>query len=238
MTKKTPHKQAADRLLRFTHRSNAIHKQYLGDSGFFDQYDYFVNWQITYMRPHYQDLAEQADYSNALDFVITDLIGVGISKRDEDLARVVPIMSKVLPTKALDTLASAMELNARTLEINVRICRGLFNGRTDGSNFSEREYLEACRATSELSEYLELIALTAKVGAGLRRIIRIPMIGFTLRAMRSPAKMSGFGDLQEFLEEGYGAFREIQDVDQFLIDINQRMTEIFTQIYTGPLPQQ
>ncbi|MEM7281971.1 MAG: hypothetical protein AAF438_10130 [Pseudomonadota bacterium] len=237
MKRNTPHKDAANRLLHYTERSNAIHRQYLDDTVFFSQYDYFVNWQIEYTRPFYEDLLSKADYRDALDFVITDLIGVGISKRDQDLARVVPMMTKVLPTKALDTVAAAMELNARTLEINARICRGLFQNSSGEPDFSEREYLQGCRATSELEEYLELIALTAQVGESLGRVTRIPMIGFTLRAMRSPAKLSGFGHLQTFLEQGYRTFRKIKQVDQFLVDINERMIEIFTQIYTGPLPE-
>ena len=238
MIEKSAHKKAAARLLEFTARSNAIHQRYLDDPLYFSQYDHFVNWQIDYTRPFYEDLLEKPDYREALNFVITDLIGVGISKRDQDLARVVPIMTKVLPTGALDTVAAAMELNARTLEVNARICRGLFEDRHGEANFNEREYLEACRANSKLEEYLQLISLTAQVGESLSRVTRIPMIGFTLRAMRSPAKLSGFSHLQGFLEQGYGTFRKIRNVDEFLEDVDERMTEIFTRIFTSPLPDE
>ena len=235
MSRKSGHKGAAERLRHFTDRSNAVHRQYLDDPDFFAQYEYFVAWQIDYMRPFYADLKAKEDYADAIDFVISDLTGVGISKRDEDFARVVPIMAKMLPTKALATVASAMELNARILEINVGICRALFQNMQANGEFSESDYIQACRSSSRLDECLELIALTRQVGESLSRVIRIPMIGVTLRAMRSPARLAGFGDLQEFLETGYQTFHAIKDVKKFLHDINDRMTEIFTRIYEQPL---
>ena len=235
VNRKIRHKDATDRLRHFTDRSNAVHRQYLDDPDFFAQYEYFVDWQIDYMRPFYADLLAKEDYAGALNFVISDLTGVGISKRDEDFARVVPVMVRMLPRKALATVASAMELNARVLEINVSICRALFQNGLPNNGISERDYIQACRSLSRLDESLALISLTGQVGDSLSRVIRIPLIGVTLRAMRSPARLAGFGDLQEFLETGYQTFIAIKNVEQFLSDIRDRMTEIFTRIYEIPL---
>lgn len=61
------------------------------------------------------------------------------------------------------------------------------------------------------------------------------MIGVTLKAMRVPARLTGFAALQVFLEKGYTSFVALEDVDQFLDDITLRMTEVFTEIYTADL---
>jgi hypothetical protein len=61
------------------------------------------------------------------------------------------------------------------------------------------------------------------------------MIGLMLKAMRTPARLAGFGVLQRFLEKGYTTFIALEDVDQFLDDITLRMTEVFTRIFTEPV---
>lgn len=226
---------AAAELLEYTKRSNAIHREYLDNPDLLGKYERFVTWQLDYMLPFYEDLRALENYSAAVDFVVSDLTGIGISQRDRDIARVAPIMSKMLPEKALRTMAAAMRLNARVLEINLSICRVLYKEERGNARFSEADYCSASRQASNLDESLELIDLTAEIGHSLDHLVRIPMIGFTLRAMRRPARLWGFAALQAFLEKGYATFSALEDVDQFLDDITNRMTEVFTRIFTEPL---
>lgn len=226
---------AATELRKYIERSNAIHKEYLSDEKLLRRYERFVSWQTDYLLPFYEDLRSSPDYAAAVAFVVSDLTGIGISRRDHDIARVAPIMSRMLPDKAVHTMAAAMRLNARVLEINLAICRGLYEDRRGDAEFTEAEYCVACRQANSLNETLELIHLTEDIGRNLHHIIRIPMIGVTLRAMRTPARLTGFAALQTFLEKGYETFSALEDVDQFLHDITLRMTEVFTRIFTEPL---
>jgi hypothetical protein len=226
---------AANKLRNYSERSNALHKEYRDDDALLDRYERFVAWQLDYMLPFYEDLRRSDDYTAAVDFVVSDLTGVGISQRDHDIARVVPIMSRMLPDKAVRTMASAMQLNAEVLRINLAICRELYESRSVDASISEADYCSACRQASQLDECLELVQLTGEIGCSLDHVIRIPMIGPTLRAMRKPAHLAGFGALQEFLEKGYRTFVALEDVDQFLDEITVRMTEVFTRIFTEPL---
>lgn len=225
---------AAKKLRKYTERSNALHQEYLGNQAFFARYERFAAWQLDYMLPFYGDLRASDNYAAAVDFVVSDLTGINISQRDRDIARVAPIMSKMLPEKALRTMASAMELNARVLEINLSICRVLFENRLVDAEISESDYRSACRQASSLDDCLELVQLIEDIGRSLDHVIRIPMIGITLKAMRAPARLAGFAALQLFLEKGYTTFVALEDVDQFLDDITIRMSEVFTMIFTGP----
>ncbi|MFQ5547106.1 MAG: hypothetical protein ACE5FV_02350 [Woeseia sp.] len=146
-------------------------------------------------------------------------------------------MSRMLPDKALHTVAAAMELNTRVLGINVSICRQLYGEKPVDAGFSEFDYSSACRRASSLDESMELIQLIGEVGQNLERIVHIPMIRLTLKAMHTPARLAGFVALQTFLEKGYSTFVALEDVDQFLDDITRRMTEVFTRIFTEP-PEQ
>jgi hypothetical protein len=207
---------AAKELREHTARSNAIHQEYLGDPELLERYERFVAWQLDYMLPFYEDLRASEDYAAAVDFVVSDLTGIGINQRDHDLARVVPLMCKMLPDK-------------------LSICRELYKEKPVDADISEAEYCSACRRASRLDECLELVLLTGEVGHNLDHVIRIPMIGLMLKAMRTPARLAGFGVLQRFLEKGYRTFVALEDVDQFLDDITLRMTDVFTRIFTQPV---
>ncbi len=226
---------AANKLRNYTERSNALHQEYLDDQTFFKRYKRFVAWQLAYMLPFYDDLRASKNHAAAVDFVVSDLTGIGVSARDHDIARVEPIMSRMLPDKALGVMASAMKLNARVLDINLAICRALYKDRPVDFAVSETDYRSACRQASSLDECLGLVHLIEDVGRSLDHVIRIPMIGVTLKAMRVPARLAGFAALQVFLEKGYTTFVALDDVDQFLDDITLRMTEVFTEIFTADL---
>ena len=232
----TNKKMNAAKTLRFyTDRSNEIHHEYLNDSTLRDQYTRFLAWQVQYMSPFYDDHRSGQGHSAAVDFFISDLTGIDISRRDQDLARVVPVMTRMLPNRALRALADAMTLNARVLEVNLSICQELFRERELGNEITERDYCLACRRASSLNECLELVSLTRLVGEDLRRITKTPILGVILRAMRSPARLAGFGEMQDFLETGYRTFSAMEDVNRFLDDMSTRTTEIFTRIYSEPL---
>lgn len=229
------HARAAQRLRRYTERSNTVHRGYLADAAVLASYEAFLEWQIAYMSSFFDDLRISDDYSAAIDFFISDLTGIGISKRDEDLARVVPIMVKMLPESALATLSSAMEVNARVLEINVAICRELDREPERYATLSEHDYCMACRRCSDFDEAMQLVGVLRGLGERLEHLIHMPLMGATLHAMRWPARLAGFGSLQDFLETGYDRFHEIDDVDSFLTVLEQRMREVFERIYAEAL---
>ena len=164
---------------------------------------------------------------------MSDLAGIGISNRDRDLERAAPAITTLLPLRALETIAVAAEMNARILEVNLGIFRHLLVGNKLPQPITEFEYCTACRAASSLEECVELVHLVTGLGRTLESLVRIPMIGMTLRAMRLPAHAAGFAALQAFLENGYRTFRQIPDIPHFLLEIESRMTDVFEKIYTA-----
>jgi hypothetical protein len=211
--------------------------EYLGNARLLRNYDRFANWQLEYLLPFFSDLYARDGYSDAIDFTISDLAGIGISSRDRDLERAAPAITTILPLRALETIAKAAEMNARVLQINTAICRCLLVGNDLPAQITEREYCIACRKASSLDDCVELIHLITGLGRTLKSLVTVPMIGMTLRTMRAPAHAAGFGALQEFLEKGYRTFRQIPDIDHFLSEIETRMIGVFVRIFTAPLDQ-
>lgn len=227
--------ESAARLQLFTDKSNELHLGYSGDPELLAQYEYFLAWQTAYSLPFYSEFRRLPETGAAIDFVVTDLIGAGISARDSDFAHVLPIMRRLLPANALHSLASAMELNARVLAINLGICRHIFANSDHVTGISERDYCIALRDATTLGECLELIGLTITLGKSLKRLVRIPMMGITLRAMHLPARAAGYGVLQDFLEKAYSTFRDIPDVEHFLDRLSVLMTQAFTRCFREPV---
>src|SRR5210317_2513911 len=100
-------KQAAAKFRRAIARSNELHAEYLDDQGLYESYDRFTRWQLDYMLPFFSDLLEPEGYAEAVDFIVSDLAGVGVSERDHDIERATPIIVRSLPAHALELAASA-----------------------------------------------------------------------------------------------------------------------------------
>ena len=77
------------------------------------------------------------------------------------------------------------------------------------------------------------IELFRSVGDTLARAVEKPLIYSLLRGMRRPARLAGFGELQDFLERGLRAFQHMEDPDEFLETIERRETQILDRIYGG-----
>ena len=222
-------------LLRHTQRSNELHFQYARDSRLREIYQAFIDWQLDYLLQYFEDMQARPDQAAAVAFIISDLAGVEISQRDQEFAKVVPMMVRLLPKNVLASAAAAMRLNASVLENNLAICQSIDAAHLLSGKVREREYAEACRCVTSYEDCMELVGLTVELGHELQHAIEIPMIGVTLKAMRGPARLAGIGALQSFLETGFRTFAALENVDQFLSEIEQRMERIFRRIYRGPI---
>jgi hypothetical protein len=49
--------------------------------------------------------------------------------------------------------------------------------------------------------------------------------------MRTPAKLAGFGELHNYLERGFEAFRQTEDIQTFLDTIERRELKILERIH-------
>ena len=71
------------------------------------------------MATTYADLAAQPRYADAIAFFLSDLYGgADFAQRDADLARVVPVMTRMLPGRVIATIGEATELNVLSQELD------------------------------------------------------------------------------------------------------------------------
>jgi len=191
------------------------------------------DWQSRRLAVTYADLARDPRYAEAIAFFQTDLYGPqDFSRRDADLARVVPMMARMLPESVILTVAKAMELSALSHELDMRVNE--FLPRAD-AQFTVEDYCRAFRRAGRVPERRRQIELIGEVGMALDRAVGKPLIRSALALMRAPARAAGLGELQTFLERGFDAFRRMKGAEAFLATIRDRETGIVTAIFDGRL---
>jgi hypothetical protein len=190
-----------------------------------------ATWQARRLRATYADLAAQARYVRAIDFFETDLYGGGdFARRDADLARVMPVMARMLPAGVIGTVAKAVELNALSQELDRLLLARL--PRPDG-RFTVAEYCRAFRRMGRRADRERQIALIGEIGTALDHYVDKPLILGALKMMRQPAKLAGLGALQHFLERGVDAFRRMHGAEIFLATVAARETALVDTVFAG-----
>jgi hypothetical protein len=192
--------------------------------------DRLAGWQSRRLKATYADLARDRRYAAAIAFFASDLYGAGdFSRRDADLARIVPLMGRMLPEGVLRTIAGAIELSVLSQELD----RALLGRLDPSSPLTVARYCEAYRAVDHHGSRARQIALIVTVGRSLDRYVAKPLIGSALTAMRRPARLAGFGRLQDFLERGFAAFGSMHGADEFLGIVQARETALMNAILAG-----
>ncbi len=172
------------------------------------------------------DLLADGNTNAAARFFLDDLYGThDFSQRDADIERILPMMERLMPTSALQTIAEAIELDALSEILDRAMATSL------GRQFGEREYIEAYRTVGQRKDREKQVSHIHSVGTSLCELVRIPLIGGTLAMMRAPARMAGLAELHDFLDRGFRAFRQMRQPREFVTRIVQRESTIMQNLY-------
>jgi hypothetical protein len=224
-------------LVRQLERARALHEERAASPQLAAALDRLAAWQSKRLDATYADLAREQRYARALAFFQTDLYGPGdFSRRDAGLARVVPLMVRVLPAGVIATVSRAMELSTLSLELD----RALLGKLSPCASLSVATYCDAYRVPASRGAREHQIALIVAVGRALDRYVGKPGVRSALAAMRQPARLAGLGALQGFLERGFAAFRHMGGASAFLATVEARETALMTAIFSGdraPFPE-
>ena len=173
----------------------------------------------------------------ALNLFLADVYGDhDFSRRDADIARVLPKMQRLLPEALLHTLADAIELGALTHALDLRMAAALQRLAPRRRRLDMDLYARAYRACGLPRLRARQIALIAEVGDGLAQALRMRGVATLLRLSRVPARAAGLSELQGFLERGFDAFAALGDAQRFIEEIRREETA-FSQALFGARPR-
>lgn len=194
-------------------------------------------WQAARLACTYADLLATPRYRPATEFFLSDLYGPkDFRSRDDELARVVPIMVRVLPARALMTLLEAVKMDVLSESLDTAMVLAL--RRTGhGGTIDWPAYVAAYRSCGRKPEREMQIALVEKIGKTLDRLTRMALIRVSLKLMKTPAQLSGLGALHSFLQGGFDAFSQMQGADEFLAIVMRRETALMQELFAEPDPR-
>lgn len=176
-------------------------------------------WQQVRLAATHAALLKSPKYGPATTFFLTELYSTAdLTQRDTDIERVIKILVKFLPDKALRTLAAALEMDALSERMDGLLATQLRSTQLSNKPLvlTEASYGTAYRAMGQFDLRLRQIELTKEIGLALDKLSRMPLLRSLLRMMSGPAQIGGVGGLHAFLERGYAAFAHMGDAKEFI----------------------
>jgi len=201
-------------------RRRALEARASGSPGLTERLRALRAWQARRLARTYEGLRRDPRYTAAVEFFLNDLYGPhDFSRRDQELSRAVAALRRTLSAALLAVLAKAIELDVLTVELD----HGMLEHLKEPP-LNEASYAMAYRALGRAAARQRQIDLTVSIGADLERLVRHRWIGLALRAAHLPARATGFGVLQQFLERGFAAFSGMGSARPLLQTIRERET--------------
>lgn len=224
----------ADRLARRLQCHQALHDPALHPGNRSPWLPRLQAWQSARLERSFAAFLDDPRKAPAARFFLTDVYGDhDFSQRDADIARVLPMMRRLLPAMLLDAVADAIELGSLTHALDLRMAEALAAAVGRRRTVDEALYAAAYRQVGHPRLRARQIALIGQVGKSMGRALRMPGIGSLLRLARRPARAAGLESLQDFLERGYEAFHALGDVDGFIDEIQRSERALMERLFAG-----
>lgn len=187
------------------------------------QVDRVKQFQQDRFRQTYADLLASPRYGEAARFFLEELYGPSdFSRRDAEFARIVPALVRMFPDEVVRTVECLGALHALSEGFDTAMGRAL--GPHGEGALGPDEYARAWKLVGDAPGRKRQIGLVRTVGESIDRLTRVPMLRTSLKLMRGPARASGLGTLQAFLESGFDHFHAMRGAREFLSTIEDRET--------------
>lgn len=194
-------------------------------------------WQAERLGTSFADLAQDSRFNRATQFFLQDLYGEqDVAWRDRDVVRILPTMRRWLPATLLDVVARALDLDLLTHRLDLALATALAAAHRGPPRIDMERYARAYVASSTREQRETQLGLLLAVGTDLDRLAHKPVLGTLLKLARAPARAAGLARMQEFLETGFSACKDMgSDGDKFLAAIGRRESDAIERLFAGHL---
>jgi hypothetical protein len=222
----------AERLNEMLTRNHALADR-IQSRGFpLDEFELLQAWQRDRLGRSFADLIEQESYRPACNFFLSELYGgLDFLQRDQDMGKVMSVMTRFLPDGVLLSMSEAFELQAISLEYDISMAGYIEREGMEGLDMPS--YCAVYRACSDRPGRSRQIELIRKLGWDLDRLVHRVLVTYLVRLLHGPAHAAGFGALQDFLESGLESFRAMEDARYFIETIYGREREAMERMFAG-----
>ncbi len=183
----------------------------------------------------YGDLLNSAEYGQAASFFLVELYSEkDYSLRDEQFARIAGALQRLFPHQVVETAVALAELHVLTEQLDHDMAQQWMRLAEPYIQPAKR-YLLAWKAVGRESERTHQLTLVLQIGVELDHLTRTRGLRTTLKMMRRPARATGLGALQEFLEAGFDTFANMSGngarAMEFLNTIRDREESLMAQLF-------
>ena len=183
-------------------------------------------FQADRLRATYPDLLASDRYREPCEFFLDELYGAhDFDQRDAEARRVVPKLAKMLPTRALETLLLAVQLDEMSERFDSEMARRISLPVTASS------YADVYPAVASEAVRERQIEVVDEIGKALDKLARFPMLSAMLHMMKGPAEMWGLSHLHHFLQRGFDAFAGMGGAREFLATIRRRESVVNRRLF-------
>jgi len=191
-------------------------------------------YQAGRLRRSFAHFLDDPARAPAATFFLGDVYGDrDFTRRDADIARVLPTMRRLLPARLLETVADAIELGALSQALDLRMVEALQALAPRRRKLDDALYAAAYRQVGRAGLRRRQVRLIGRVGRGFGKALKMRGVSALLAFSRGPARLAGLTGLQGFLERGYDAFDALGDPDAFVAEIERDEGEVSRRLFAG-----
>ena len=186
------------------------------------------------------DLLHSPRYRLAAIFFLDELYGIkDFSSRDDELARMIPTMGRLLPAAALGAIADAVELDAISEQLDAAMAAAFDASAPAGQPLPALDaarYFGLYRTVGRQEVRTRQIDLVEDIGRQLDRLVTTPFLYRILKGMERPARLAGLGQMQAFLVSGFEAFKAMRGAEEFVATVAARERALMASIFADGAP--
>lgn len=181
-------------------------------------------WKAGRMLYAYRPIMQEATVEELLNYYLDEVFcGIDLSEF-KSAKRAIGIIQKFFT--GTDMLASALEFNALTGEMNQQLARLLF---ADGNaDLNEERYIWACHEAGVVDDLFRQMELFYIFADDLNKTVADKRVVATIKLATMPAKLGGFKKIHKLAADGLSKLRAVDDPEtlaQSLILGERRIAE-------------
>ena len=191
-------------------------------------------WQTARLKASFERFLANDSTRAAAEFFLSDLYAdADFMKRDEEAAKILPKMARILPLKLLQAAIDTIELAVLSHALDLRMARSLLSMMGENEAITENLYQQAYVQVGFPRLRFRQIQLVKVIGLRLDSVVQKHGIAKLLAASRFPARLLGLSHLQSFLERGFTAFNHLGGANYFLNEIYTQESAISKRLFAG-----
>jgi hypothetical protein len=189
-------------------------------------------WQSERLRASFTEILANPKMRPAGEFFLADLYAdKDFSARDRDAAKILPMMSRILPQTLLQAAVDTIELAVLSQAFDLAMAEVIKLNKN--AEVDLHHYVQAYREVGCPRLRRHQIDLIIRVGRNLDAAVQKHGVYKLLKSSRLPARLAGLQELQGFLERGFESFGQLQGADAFLAMVADSEYQISERLFAG-----